>query len=236
MLEICLTHPLPHHAPKILVHPLSHLATNGLFHPPKAHVALGVYTAKKSCPCKKTGKPCTERWHPRHKCTNVATKKEKIIRIDCEKEKGKTTTPSPWRKIGGIQLNLDHKRIRQASMWVDDQLITAYESVMLEICLFHHLQSRKQGKPFRRSRCLVRVLAANPPAPRILIAESSGRCSGMGYLGLRLLAATTPCQSRACRNQDATELLAVDEDPASTAVNAARRRGEIWRRGGSRGE
>ena len=87
-------------------------------------------TAKKSCPCKKTGQLCSSRCHPRHDCTNKS--KEKGETIDVEKTREQYSSPSPWCKVGGIQLNQMHKQILQSSRWVDDLTITASQNLLRE--------------------------------------------------------------------------------------------------------
>ena len=86
-------------------------------------------TAKKSCPCKKRGQLCSSRCHPRHGCTNQSAEKGDLVELG-KTTREKSSTPSKWCEVGGIQLTDKHRQTLQTSQWVDDQIIAASQNLL----------------------------------------------------------------------------------------------------------
>ena len=89
--------------------------------------------SKKRCPCRQAGVNCQNICHPGHTCTNKDTQHTKQTTItDLTKmNSSEKAGPELWKDFSGIRLYAKHKKVLESrSLWLDDQLINAAQSLL----------------------------------------------------------------------------------------------------------
>ena len=89
--------------------------------------------SKKRCPCRQAGVNCQYICHPGHTCTNKDTQHTKQMTItDLTKmNSSEKAGPELWKDFSGIRLYAKHKKVLESrSLWLDDQLINAAQSLL----------------------------------------------------------------------------------------------------------